>query len=256
MENEELFSWRKELENINDEKENEISALIIRQYYNLTQDTGVIFTGSGVLDVFYNYFRVKGTNNEKVLLDLLYKFDFDFSMSIHNSIYYLLGKKEELKEGCVSPLGWPGVNSYTRNGSDFVVNTNLGKIKVRRASDIIESEVFKKHLMNQCYERTYDFLKENRDYRAVLSLMPSFLSGDHYHAYLEKDGNILDIAANAYYEDKKSIDTIFCGEEIVSLTYDEVEEEHMTLKRIYPNLRNNYKLHSIAVYHDKVRNKK
>lgn len=251
-----IYRWRKEIEEINNEEENIIAAMIIREYYNKTKDESVIFTGSGAIDILYNYFKIKGTEKEKVLFDLLYKYDFDFSMSIHNSLYYLLGKKEELEEGSVSPLSWPGVNSFTRIGSDFEVNTNLGKIMVTKASDIFDSKVFEKKLMNQCYERTYDFLKENRDYKAVVSLLPSFFEGDHYHAYLQKDNHILDIACNAYYEDPKSIDTIFCGEEIFSLSYDEVEEDYMTLKRMYPDMKKGFKLHSLAIYHDSIRNKK
>lgn len=255
MENIEMFKWRKEKERLDEIAQSKIAFRIIKEFSLKCKTNDIIYSGSALLDILYNYFEVKGTEDEKNLLDLLYKYDFEFSSSIHNAIYYLLGKENELEELRVNPLYWPGMISYTRNGSHYTAKTNLGEISVYRANEIIDSPVFERILMNHCYERTYEFLKENKDYKAVISLMPYFLEGENYHTYLAKDNDILDIASNAYYEDKKSIDTIFCGEELARLSYEEVEDEYLKLKRTYPNLSEKCKLHSLAVYYDYNKNR-
>ncbi len=45
-----------------------------------------------------------------------------------------------------------------------------------------------------CYLRTYDFISESDEYKAVLSYQPAVFNNGHYHAYLENDEAVLDIA--------------------------------------------------------------
>jgi len=266
VENIEMFKWRKEVERLNAVAQSKIVFRIIKEFCSKCNFKNVKYTGSPDVDILYIYYQVKDTEDEKILLDLLYKYDFEFSSSIHNAMYYMLVKKTEFSDlffsqvfgitnESLSPKMWPGVIDFINDGSYYEVKTNLGQIKVYKANEIISSPIFDKMLMNQCYERTYEFLKENKDYNAVISLMPDFFEGEHYHAYLEKNGHILDIASNAYYEDQKSIDTIFCGEELARLSYEEVEDEYLKLKRIYPNLSERSKLHSLAVHYDYNKNR-
>ena len=105
--------------------------------------------------------------------------------------------------------------------------------------------------MGQCYERTYDFLKKNRDYKAVLAYMPHFFCGGNYHAYLEKDSEVLDIASNAFYSSKESIDKIFCGEIIAKLSYSQVQEKFNIIRKTTPEINSKQKLLTLALYYDR-----
>lgn len=92
---------------------------------------------------------------------------------------------------------------------------------------------------------------ENNDYQAVLSYMPNFFYGGHYHAYLKKDGNVLDIALNAFYTSKESIDKILCGKVIAELTYKQVQKKFKAIKNIVPNVDSKQKLLTLALYYDR-----
>lgn len=104
--------------------------------------------------------------------------------------------------------------------------------------------------MGQCHDRTWDFLKENPDYQAVLAYMLNFFLGGHYHAYLEKDGNVLDIAANAFYDNPDSIEKIFNGEIIKKVTYKQAIDDFERVKRKMPGVQNSQKLLTLSLYYD------
>ena len=154
-------------------------------------------------------------------------------MSIHNAIYYLLATEKERFDK-IDPMLWPGVKSIKKSESKYILETILGTIEVYQASkmfmDSPSSIIFNKTLMGQCYARTYDFLKENNDYKAVLQYMPNFFYGGHYHAYLEKNKQVLDIASNAFYSSKDSINKILCGEVLAKLTYKQVRQKFREIK--------------------------
>ena len=139
-------------------------------------------------------------------------------------------------------------------GSKYILDTVLGDIEVFKASKLFSNSssyhIFNKDLMGQCYERSYDFLKENRDYKAVLAYMPNFFYGGNYHAYLEKDEQVLDIASNAFYSSKESIDKIFCGETIAKLTWKQVQQKFEQIKSTTPNINSRQKLLTLTLYYD------
>lgn len=85
---------------------------------------------------------------------------------------------------------WPGVKNIEKSESKYILETILGTIEVYQASKIFMHSpsypIFNKTLMGQCYERIYDFLKENNDYKVALQYMLNFFYGGHYHTYLEK----------------------------------------------------------------------
>lgn len=184
--------------------------------------------------LLYNYFYLKGTEYEMEFNELLNLYKFNYSMSIHNAIYYLLATKNEYTN-CINPLKWPGVYEIYIIDSKYVLKTIMGEIEVYKASEqfstINSRYIFDRKLMGKCYERTYDFVKENKDYQVILSYMPNFFCGGNYHAYLEKGNQVLDIASNALYSSKESISKIFRGEEIAKLSYHQIEKKFSYIKK-------------------------
>ena len=107
--------------------------------------------------------------------------------------------------------------------------------------------------MGKCYRRSYDFVKEKQEnYDVVLSYMPNFFYGGHYHAYLESDDAILDIAGNSYYHPKEDASKILNGTIIRKLDYKKIEKDYKTLSSRMPELKfiDNPKLLTLALYYD------
>lgn len=250
------FYKQEELREIKPEqKNNAIAEKFILEYLKMTCKERLLYqTGIPIEDLLYEYFSIKGTETEEFFLDLLNSYKFNYSMSIHNAIYYLLATEREYID-TINPLLWPGIKNIEKDKSRYILNTTLGTVEVYKASEILSnsksSHIFKKDLMGQCFERSYDFLRENPDYRAVLSYMPNFFCGGHYHAYLEKDNEVLDIASNALYYSKQSINKILCGEIIAKLTYKEVQQKFNTIKNTTPNISSKNKLLTLALYYDR-----
>lgn len=236
-----------------------IARKVLIEYFNTcsNQPYAYIDTGNYIEDLLTNYFLLRGTADGKLLENIMRQFNFDYSMSIHNAIYYLLGQKRELIDLNYDPLLWPGVSKILATGSDYQIDTNLGTIKVSRASELFKNTpsayIFDRDLMGRCYDRSYDFAKENWDkYRVVLSYMPNFFQGGHYHAYLENDYSILDIAANSFYRSKEDAKNILCGQIIKKLTYSEIEDDYSDLQREIPEIEvfSSNKLRTLALYYD------
>ena len=203
-------------------------------------------------NLLLEYFAQKETANEEIMLDVLNKYNFNYSMSVHNAIYYLLATEND---DCMSinPLAWPGVYNIQKDDIKYYLDTILGLIEVYKASEMLSSNVFEKQLMGQCYERTYDYIKENTKASAILSYMPNFFYGGHYHAYVEREDGILDIAANAFYYKKESADKILCGDKIAKLTYKQAKQKYQTIKNTTPQVESKNKLLTLALYYDRNR---
>jgi len=211
-------------------------------------------TGNFIEDLLNNYFNDKGTVNEALITKILDSYSFNYAKSIYNSMFYLLGKSEEI-DFDISPLSWPGINAITNNGPLYRLATKVGNIEVYRASEIFTEPsakcVFAKPLMQRCYDRAYDFLKVNRDYQAVISYMPNFFLGGYYHVYLEKGEETLDISANSYYPSKKYSGKVLNGEVINKISFDQLEEDYSKVKKEIPEFTEDYtKLHILALYYD------
>mgnify|MGYP004454578201 CR=1 FL=1 len=241
-----------------EQKNNSIAGQFISKFLEMTYRDELLYrTGNPTEDLLYEFFALKGTEFEKVFLDLLNSYNFNYSMSIHNAIYYLLATDREYVD-TIDPLLWPGINDIKGDGSRYILSTILGTIEVYKASEILSGSkshhIFEKDLMGQCYERTYEFLRENNDYRAVLSYMPNFFYGGHYHAYLEKDNEVLDIASNALYYSEQSINKILCGEILAKLTYRQVKQKFNEIENTIPNIGSKNKLLTLALYYDRKNN--
>ena len=240
-----------------EQKNNLIAEEFILKFLEMTyrdREELLYQTGNPIEELLYDFFSLKGTEFEKDFLDLLNSYNFNYSMSIHNAIYYLLATDREY-DNTIDPLLWPGINDIKKDESKYILSTILGTIEVYKASEILSDSksyhIFEKDLMGKCYDRTYDFLRENNDYRAILSYMPNFFYGGHYHAYLEKDNEVLDIASNALYCSRQSINKILCGEILAKLTYKQVKQKFNRIKNTIPDIGSKNKLLTLALYYDR-----
>ena len=204
-------------------------------------------------NLFMEYAANKGTKNEEVFNELLKDNGFNWQFSIHSAIYDLLTLEEDSLEGR-TPLDWPGINNIEGNNNHYTLNTVLGDIEVYKASEIFKNtkhyHIFKKELAKNCYFRTYDFLSESDEYKAVLSHQPSAFHNGHYHSYLENDEAVLDIATNALYYSKESAAKVLTGEKLATLSYEQVNQEFASLKDSLPEECEENKLLTLTLYHD------
>lgn len=203
--------------------------------------------------VLLNYFKQKRMGNEEVFDSILKENDFCFETSVRNAIYELLSLKRT--NNVHTPADWPGIGSIKDNGILFELRTAVGDIQVYKANAIFgksdSSWIFQKELIGQCYARTYDFVKENRDYKAILMDMPYFLGGCHYHAFASNDHSVVDIASNAYYEEIEFAKKILKGKFIKELSYEEIEDEFWQLCETIPDMTGKEdKLHVLTLYND------
>ena len=105
----------------------------------------------------------------------------------------------------------PGMISEEHNESLYTLKTKIGTINVYKASEVFKnsksSYIFNRRLLKWCYERTFDFLKENRDYKAALSydeVIDSFNKVLKEVPNLNTDDDKLEVLT-LYYAKKKSI---------------------------------------------------
>lgn len=212
-------------------------------------------------DLLLNYMKLKNTENGKLLEQCMINSRFNYSASIHNAIYYMLATEKEAKKyltNNISPTDWPGVNSYSNKESTYTINTIYGNITVNKASEIFKNTksnyIFQKRLSTMCYDRTYEFAKENPDYTIVLSYLPNFFSTGHFHAYLEKENQTLDIASNGLYETNDNSSKVLNGEIIKKMSLEEVEDDYKKITReleYHPLIKQYSKLHLLSLYHKK-----
>lgn len=221
---------------------------IIKEYRKL--GPYINYKGSVINELLYNYSYLRKKGKHQTLDKILKKYNINYTYSIHSSIYDLLEKNK----GVV--VLSPGVISEEDDGFLYKLKTRNGTIHVYKASEIFKNTksayIFKRKLMNCCYERSFDFLSENRDYKAVLSYDDNMFVGGHFHAFLEKDDITLDIASNALYKSREEKDKVLKGEIIAKLTYDEVIDDFNNVLEEVPNLDpNDDKLQVLALYYGK-----
>lgn len=202
--------------------------------------------------LLFDYFKLKGTENGKLLEAIMKKHDFHYSNSIHNAIYYLLGKKSDLMDFTTDPMLWPGVNNISKNGNFYTLETELGRIELSKAApkflNTNSSYIFKKPLMGKCYSRTLEFVEKNKGSNAILSRQPNFFNGGHYHAYAEMKGEIIDLAANTFYDSKEFADKVLCGNVIAKLSFEEIQDTYKKLD--CPEIRDREKLYILTAFYD------
>lgn len=233
-------------------KNSKIAEDFIIKYLSTAPKTSLSYPSASPTEyLLQEYFSIRGTEQEEEFIKLLNTFNFNYSMSIHNAIYHLLSNdSDEIDDFTL----WPGVYEISSNEPKYTLHTILGEIEVYKASEVLADSpsihIFDKPLSGQCYERSYDFIRENRDYKAVLSYMPNFFYGGHYHAYLERENETLDIAANAIYTSPSSANKILCGDILAKINYKQAEHKYKVLKNLEPRLPSNKKLYTLALYYD------
>lgn len=174
-----------------------------------------------------------------------------YSAAIHNASYHLLGHDVELGYSRINPINLPGIDTIEKKDKGYLMHTKIGTIKVYKASEIFKyhksSDLFGRPLAGQCYARTYDFVKMNpSSSTTVLAYMPNHLYGSHFHAYVEREDDIIDIAANAYYESKEDAKNILTGEVLARYSFEEIEEIYKQFEKA--NEKGTYKLKVLTAH--------
>lgn len=188
------------------------------------------YSSSDMIGTLFNlYFKIKGTNKGKVLEEILMNNGFNINSSIHNAIYHLLGNEADFAGIRIDPAKFVGVDYVKSNGVQHVLETKKGKIEVYNATQIFRNSksrgIFQLQLPRLCYARTYDFIKMHpNDSKAVIMKMPNFFYDGHYHAYVERENDVIDIAANAYYDSLEEASKVLNGEVIGKYTFDEIND--------------------------------
>lgn len=202
---------------------------------------------------------VKEINDEKaerLLTMLMEANDICYPYCIREATGRLMAKPNS-HLSYLSPTLLPGVKQISQDEELYQLDTKIGTIHIRKASDVFQntnsSYIFERTLLQECYARSFDFLKENQDtYRVVLSYLPTFFTTGYYHAFLTNGTEVLDIASNAFYPDKKEAEKMFRGNTLGVLSYEEVIElEQKLLEQMYPNEKPHHKdrvLHLVAHY--------
>ena len=205
------------------------------------------------------YVIVKEINDEKaerLLTMLMEANDICYPYGIREATGRLMAKSNS-HLSYLSPTLLPGVKQISQDGELYQLDTKIGTIHIRKASDVFQntnsSYIFERTLLQECYARSFDFLKQNQDtYRVVLSYLPTFFTTGYYHAFLTNVTEVLDIASNAFYPDKKEAEKMFRGNTLGVLSYEEVTKlEQELLEKMYPNEKPHHKdrvLHLVAHY--------
>lgn len=253
-----LIALALEKDDAADMKDQRTAERLLEEYWSKRSQYELPWLGSNARnDVLYTYFSVRGKRDETLLEDLFEKYHFRYPMSVHNAIYYLLGKEDELKDTNIKASDWPGVYHIDQTEETiYQLDSILGKIQLYRANQWFQasplSPVFEKPLMSCCHSRTYDFVKTNPSYKAVLSYQPNFFFGGHYHSFARRGDEVVDIAANSYYDRKENWGPILDHEIITELTIEEIEEQSSKLAKDLPPLTCSkpQKLYVLSLYHD------
>ncbi|GEM_PF-6055815 len=199
------------------------------------------------------YYYLKKIGKEKELDEILQKCNFNYAFSIRNAIYDLfLLEKDKRRYRSVKPTLWPGVINVENDGPLFKVDTVLGTINVYKASEVIANKIFNQNLCGRCFEVSEEYVTENPEYKVVLSYMPYAFIGGDYHAYLRRDSEVLDLAANALFTDS-STDLLYPRCPIKELSLDEMNSTYEDLKIQDSEVEDDYKLHVLAIHYDRLR---
>lgn len=203
------------------------------------------------------YLSIQNTENVFLLKEIIEKYNINYSASIRNAIIRILSRKSELTDDCLSFFSFPGIYGFNQEDERYQLDTILGSITVSKASSLFKkcdsNYIFCNHLINKCFSRTYDFVSQNKDSSlAVLAYMPYMFYGGHYHAYVECNDGILDIASNSFYSSKEDGDKVLAGRIIKKLDYFELEDEFNLLKDKYVDLKDSKynKLLALSLHYD------
>jgi hypothetical protein len=240
-----------------DKKNEEIAGKVMEEYLCSKRDEGVSYIKSddAISELLLNYFKDKGTDDGILLENIMQKYHFNYSTIIRNAIIHLFARDYEIDKK-IEPTKFPGVLNADKKDDIYHLQTVVGDISVCKASPLFRNTssnyIFYNHLVGECFNRSYDFIKENNDSKVVLSYMPNLFYGGHYHAYLELDNGILDIASNSFYLSKEDSIKVLDGRTIKKFNYEEVENSYQEILEEFPEVKySKYnKLLILSLYHD------
>ena len=238
--------------------EDQIAQEILIKFYDLCH-LDATQVEPNMRSLLKTYVIIKEIHDEKaesLLTMLMEANDICYPYCIREATGRLLAKSNS-HLSYLSPTLLPGIKQISQDGELYQLDTKIGTIHIRKASDVFQntnsSYIFERTLLQECYARSFDFLKENQDtYRVVLSYLPTFFTTGYYHAFLTNGTEVLDIASNAFYPDKKEAEKMFRGNTLGVLSYEEVTKlEQKLLEKMYPNEKPRHKdrvLHLVAHY--------
>ena len=238
--------------------EDQIAQEILIKFYDLCH-LDATQVEPNMRSLLKTYVIVKEINDEKaerLLTMLMEANDICYPYCIREATGRLMAKSNS-HLSYLSPTLLPGVKQISQDGELYQLDTKIGTIHIRKASDVFQntnsSYIFERTLLQECYARSFDFLKQNQDtYRVVLSYLPTFFTTGYYHAFLTNGTEVLDIASNTFYQDKAEAEKMFHGNTLGVLSYEEVIElEQKLLEQMYPNEKPHHKdrfLHLVAHY--------
>ena len=147
----------------------------------------------------YNYVELSKYQKDEVLL-LLKQKNCNQQALLDECIYEALSSNPLINIEDV-----PLINKATNDKDKMILETTVGTIRLGKASEYFKdtksSYIFNKKLVNECFDRTLEFVKENEEYDAIVSYVPNIFVGGHYHAYAKYNDTIVDPASNAIYFD-------------------------------------------------------
>lgn len=262
MKYEELQAFGSYREKHGDFLDNEIALQVLYTYLRQAQASLLYFEGSPRINLLHQYALLSDVKKKQILENLLRENSFQYATSIREAIYFLLGKRRELwhyKHLLHNPSLYPGVYEISTRKNLYEMRTILGNIKVQKANRVFKRDsTFQGRLVGCCFSKTHEFLFEHRDYQIVFAFQPNYFSEGSYHVYLERDGVVLDIASNAFYEDKASSEPLYSGNVLFKCSYDEALDIYRKLQQEMPEIMktNDYMLYTIALYYDYQKNAK
>lgn len=238
--------------------EDQIAQEILIKFYDLCHldATQVEPNMRSLLKTYVIVKEIHDEKAERLLTMLMEANDICYPYCIREATGRLMAKSNS-HLSYLSPTLLPGVKQIFQDGELYQLDTKIGTIHIRKASDVFQntnsSYIFERTLLQECYARSFDFLKENQDtYRVVLSYLPTFFTTGYYHAFLTNGTEVLDIASNTFYQDKAEAEKMFHGKTLGVLSYEEVIElEQKLLEQMYPNEKPHHKdrvLHLVAHY--------
>lgn len=194
---------------------------------------------TNIEELYFMYFRLRNFHSEKSLEKIMQGYGYTYDNAIHEAIYNLLIREEDISAYCkLDPGLFPGIKRISRKIDGgchkYTLDTKKGRVEVYQATEVFcdskSSHIFKKDLIGNCYDRSLDFIKENKDFNVIISYLRNHFVKGHFHAYLERDEEILDIAGNAYYIAHEFSDRVLNGIKLLKLSYEEIEEFHEKVK--------------------------
>ena len=236
------------------DKAEDIAKEIVEKYLDSINEKQIDGGPTYIDAILIEYQRVRGTKKEEILTKLLDEYHMRYHAAVREAIHHILTKEDERVPN-IKGKNMPGIISVKKEGKKYKIDTKIGQIEVYKATDVLSSPVLEKLLKGQCYDRTYDYIKENPQYNAVVSYLPFFFEGGVYHAYAKNKDYILDIAANAFYEDLESANKVLNGEIVADLTLKEVKSKIKVLRRTIAELPKESPLLSVGLYYD-IKNKR